>query len=288
MSVNSSSTSNFSNFSVQDFRGCANINIAYFVVKTIITVPLSILILYLGHQRWRQQGSFKTMSHSDIFTYHTAAMELLFVLGGYLYALGMWANLLQMLQVAICLTCIGFYGVATLHIVTTVERYLAVVHPIIYLGLRNARGVRIRNISIGCVWLLCFGWMGATLKYLPDHALIPILCFLVFSLIVVSFCSLSMLCVLIRPGPGEGGRERQQTDQAKHRAFCLVAAIMGALCFQLIGLLVAFTMYNLPHLSKIDHCLLFAATSWCNLPSCLVLPLLYLQRAGKLSCCYYE
>ncbi|KAJ4945170.1 hypothetical protein JOQ06_013706, partial [Pogonophryne albipinna] len=77
------------------------------------------------------------------------------------------------------------YGESLFHVLTCLERYLAVVRPIIYLRLRNVQGVRIRNISIG----------------------------------------LSVLCVLIRPGPGNGER----VDQSKQSAFYTVTAITAAL-----------------------------------------------------------
>lgn len=53
-------------------------------------------------------------------------------------------------------------GEILFHILTCVERCLAVVHPVPYLRLKNKRGVRIQAVSTGCVWLLRFvgiGWI---------------------------------------------------------------------------------------------------------------------------------
>ncbi|KAI3376422.1 hypothetical protein L3Q82_016443 [Scortum barcoo] len=124
---------------------------AFAITKFFLQLPLSIFILHLGHQRWRQQRSFKTTSHSDFFTLHMAALELISELG------------------------------SAFHILTCVERYLAVVHPVTYLGLKQSGGIRIRNISTGCVWLLCFGWMGVTTLYKPALPIIPFFSFLVLS-----------------------------------------------------------------------------------------------------------
>ena len=92
------------------------------------------------------------------------------------------------------------------HMLTCVERYLAVVHPVIYLSLRRERGIRIRNISFGCVWLLSFG--ASLISF--DNVLVNMdVSLFIFSLFVISFCSLSVLCVLIRPGPVEQGGDRE-------------------------------------------------------------------------------
>ncbi len=290
MSANSSSTSNSSNF---PFYYCSNskvsfnISIAIGVVRTILTLPLYTLVLYLGHQRWRQQRSFKTTSHSDIFTYHMAALDLIWIMGFCFYFCGTYANLSEMIIVALCALFISFYGEASFHLLTCVERYLAVVHPITYMRLRQSDGVRIRNISIRCVWLLCFGSMGVMVLYMPNYPTIPFFCLLVFSLIVVSFCSLSVLCVLIHPGPGKGDKEKEFVDQSKRRAFHTITAIMAVLWLWFAGLLVSVALNASPLLSASVGCVVMTSTGWFNLPSSLVLPLLCLHRAGKLSSrCY--
>lgn len=53
-------------------------------LRIILLLPLCTFVLYLGHQQWKHQRSFKTASHADIFTYHMAAMELIFVMGVFL------------------------------------------------------------------------------------------------------------------------------------------------------------------------------------------------------------
>ncbi|KAK2899526.1 hypothetical protein Q8A73_012655 [Channa argus] len=178
MPINSSSSA------LSKLQTCSNSTGAGLMSKVCIftniflLLPLSLHVLFLGLQRWWHQRSFATTSHSDILTYHSAAMELICVLG------------------------------TSIHILTCVERYLAIVHPVIYVGLRQSRGVRIRNVSIG----------------------------------------LSVLCVLIRPGPGNMGVNREQ--------------------------------------NYIDWCVVVASGNLVTLPSSSVLPLLFLHRAGKLVCCH--
>ena len=108
------------------------------------------------------------------------------------------------------------------HTLTCLERYLAVVHPIIYLSLKNERGIRIRNITNGCVWPLSI--MEAYVFMLFNTYLN--LSVLIVILIIIVFFSLSVLCVLTRPGPGEQGGDGGRVDQSKQRAFYIIMVIL--------------------------------------------------------------
>ncbi|KAK2899530.1 hypothetical protein Q8A73_012659 [Channa argus] len=287
MAANSSSSS------LNYFQHCSDvkvgdaISVSFVVAHVLFLVPVSILILYLGHRRWRQQRSFATTSHSDIFTYHSAVMELIFAVGHILYFCGEYFGLLGLMKV-------GFWGTATFypahtyfHILTCVERYLAVVHPVLYLRhLRQSGGVRIRNISTGCVWLLYCGWIGVEALHFPLLPYIPIFCLLVSSLVVMSFCSLSVLCVLLRRGPGQTSGNREQVDKTKQRAFQTITAITGVLWLFFLGVLVCNVLDNSHLLSYSDGCVVMLSGSWFSLPSSLVLPLLFLLREGKPLCCH--
>ncbi|KAI9524359.1 hypothetical protein NQZ68_018096 [Dissostichus eleginoides] len=196
---------------------------SFHIASNLLILPICIFALYLGFQRWRQQSSTSsTTSHSDIFTFHMVLMELVDYIGS-------------------TLRIYAWYGRAYFHVLTCVERYLAVVHPVTYLSLKGQRGVRIRNICIG----------------------------------------MSVLCVLIRPRPGEQGGDRTIVDQSKRRAFYTIVAILGVLLFRSCGnmALVVLNVFNE------GICVMVVSESWFTLPSSLVLPLLFLHRAGKLSCC---
>lgn len=267
---------------------CSNSTIGNFILTAFVVIhvstifPLSIAIVYLGHQRWRQQRSFATTSHSDIFTYNTAAMEFIYMFGVFLRTCGKYTNLAKLITVGFYGTCNLFLGQVSFHTLTCVERYLAVVHPVMYLKLRHSKGVRIRNISIGCVWLLYCGWVGVTALYSPIFPDIPWFCFLVLALAVVSFCSLSVLCVLIRPGPSEMGGNREWGEQSKQKAFYTIKVITGVLWLYFLGLLLTSAVNKLLLLSFDDGCVVLTFGYLLTLPSSFVLPLLFLQRAGKL------
>lgn len=249
-------------------------------LRIILLLPLCTFVLYLGHQQWKQQRS--AASHADIFTYHVAAMELIFVMGAFLSIGGTCTNQSVIAAVGSIASLIAYFGEILFHVLTCVEHYLAVVHPIIYMGLRTPRGARIRNITIGCVWLLCFGLIGADALLAPN-IYIQKLCLLVLSIITLSFCSVSVLCALIRPGPGEGGKQKDQAHQIKQRAFYTIATISCAVWLWFAGHLISIAVSMSPLLSNNAKYVLLASTGWFNLPSCLVLPLLYLYKERKRS-----
>ena len=299
MSVNSSSYSNSSlppsplssslnMFSL--FQSCLRstagiLNLTTFtVVSILLLLPLYIYVLYQGLQRWRLQCSNAMMSHSDVITYHMVVAELMCVLGFIVMFSGALTDLPWMAVVGTYFFFFNSSVQVSFHILTCVERYLAVVHPVTYLSLKKEKWVRIRNIIIGCMWLMCI--VGTTL-FNMDSKFLTILNYCVGSLIfiIVSFCSLSVLCVLIRPGPGEGGGGRQQVDQSKLRAYYTIMAILGVLMFRFMGMLISGLLISSPKLSKKYLCVVCYSSSWYCLPSSLVLPLLFLQRAGKLPCC---
>ena len=219
------------------------------------------------------------MSHSDMLTYHLAAMELIGICRCVLYCCGIYTEDVTMIYVSNIISSFTWLGEMFFHILTCVEHYLAVVHPITYVSLRSEKGIRLRNVTIGCVWLLSCAGMGLFL--IEVYFFYIYLFFLISSLSVTSFCSVSVLCVLIRPGPGGRGGVRERVDQSKRRAFYTIVAILGVLVARFAGSLMwgIFLMFAVSY-----RCLIAACVVWLNVPSSLVLPLLFLYRERKLVC----
>ncbi|TKS93377.1 hypothetical protein D9C73_026635 [Collichthys lucidus] len=144
MSVNSSFNSSNSSIHLPIICFGSRPGIFIFVafsVTNVFLLPLYILVLYMGYQRRRQQrsGSAAGMtSHSDIFTYNMIGLELIGVLGCCFYCCGALTNVKAIVLVGMDIFSITSPGQTLFHLLTCVERYLAVVHPIIYLGLRQA------------------------------------------------------------------------------------------------------------------------------------------------------
>ncbi|XP_045921138.1 uncharacterized protein LOC123980659 [Micropterus dolomieu] len=281
MSVNLSSINFYLISGIECFitRPATLVFITFYITNILLLLPLCIFILYLGLQQRRSTSTAAMTSHSDSFTYHMVAMELIGVFGCILILCGLYRDHVIVSFVGFCLWSFTWYGETYFQILTCVERYLAVVHPITYLSLRRERGIRIRNISIGCIWLICFG--ETSLMTLENVCLIIDFSLLIFSLIIISFCSLSVLCVLIRPGPGEQGRERERVDQSKQRAFYTIVAILGVLLLRCVwNLVLGVLTMSIGN----SYCVMMSCGLWFNLPGSLVLPLHFLHRAGTLWC----
>lgn len=270
---------------------CSNVYTAFNAFKGLLILPFSTYILLLGTQQWWQRCSFKAESHCDVFAYHLAAMEMFLGPGLVCYFYAIYTDKKEIVLFGYIAFSFTFYGELFFHMLTCVEQYLAVVHPITYRGLRNARGVWIRNVSIGCVWLVCFMLISLQLVQQLFHGTFlyinnTLLSLVIVYTIVASLCSLSVLCALIGSGPGEGSGEKKQINQSKLRAFRTIMAVTGVLWFWLIGLIFSTILPQFVYLDAGTSCLVVVGARFCNLPSSLVSPLLFLHRVGKLSCSY--
>lgn len=258
-------------------------NTLFQVLRLLLFPALSIFILRMSFLQWQQQRSFKSASHSDVFTYHQSVLQLVWSLGTVIFIGGVFFEL-HLLKFGYFFANFIVPGETSFHVLTCMDRYLAVVHPTSYRQLRLGRGVWIRNASILSVWLLCLMWSFDLLRTYPDVSEIPFFCLLGSSLLIVCFCSLSVLHSLMRSGPGEGLSTSWRRDQTKQRAFFTVMAIMGVLCFWFLGFLVSTALSQTVLLDTVASCVLHNSIVWLSFPSSLVLPLLYLHKKGKLPC----
>ncbi|XP_007568258.1 uncharacterized protein LOC103149166 [Poecilia formosa] len=259
------------------YSGPGRIIFTVFKVVHVVTIlPLCTFILYLGLQQMQKKtpASSAATSHCDVFTYHIVAMELIGVIGFFLSFFGNYMDDTNVFIYGFMVFSVTAYGQIFFHMLTSVERYLAAVHPVSYLGLKNEKGVRIRNVTVVWVWLLCFASIG----YMTTGSYIILDTFLnVLATAVIFFCCVSVLFALIRPGPG-----RKRPDQSKQRAFCTILVILGVL---MVRLSFGLVWVGLDLTGNAARCLTMVCTTGVNLPSSLVLPLLFLHRAGKLACC---
>lgn len=250
-------------------------------------LPPSVFVLAVGIQRWRRQrsgASAATSTHSDFFTYNMAVVELVAIFGYVFFFCGFFSDHPVISFVGPTFGLFSWVGQLLFPLVTCVERYLAVVHPITYLGLRQGGGVRIRNITTACVWLTCLVGAGLSIVlYIFQMNFLPFLFPLVLSLLLITFLSVSVLRVLIRPPPGKEGGVRAQADQSKQRAFKTILAITAVLWFKFGGSVVSLIMRYSTVLSV--QCFGDVSPLIFSLPCSLVLPLLFLHRAGKLPLC---
>ncbi|KAI4798323.1 hypothetical protein KUCAC02_022128 [Chaenocephalus aceratus] len=206
------------------------------------------------------------------------ATELMNILGSCLSCCAAYTGFMIMTKLGMYLFLLNFSAQQYFHVLTCVERYLAVVHPIVFLKLRGNRAVRIRNVTIVCVWLLCFCSMAFLI--LPEDQIIAVSFFWSsLFLFVVLFCSVSVVWVLIRPKPGVGKR----VDRTKVRALYSMVAILGVLVFRFGSNTIGLALYHSQNQVADEKCLALFCMIWMGLPGSLVLPLLYLHKAGKLT-----
>ncbi|XP_038162028.1 uncharacterized protein LOC119797144 [Cyprinodon tularosa] len=259
----------------------------YAIISTLLFLPLYIFVLYIGIQKWRHQRfepARISTNPSDFYTLNMMISEIICALGSALFVLAMFSGGRLMYLLGLYFFSINVPGQSLFHSLTCLDRYLAVVHPITYMLKKDTLGVRIRNISNICVWLLCFGYLGIVYSHLPNFPIIPFFTILGISISVMFFCCFSVLWGLTHSAPGEVQNHKKQVDQTKQRAFYIILAITSTLMLRFTGLLVGFGLKNVGSLDQRNSCGRLDAAVLLTLPSSLVLPLLFLHRAGKLSC----
>ncbi|XP_011485517.1 lysophosphatidic acid receptor 6-like [Oryzias latipes] len=266
-------------------------SIAAYTTYTLINVvllPLYVFILSTGVRRWRRQCSAaarETMSHSDFFTYNMAVFEIINVFGSILFTLSNFHGNEALALAGILLFSVCFPAAAVFHVLTCVDRYLAVVFPIKYMQLSRRHGIWIRNICSVLVWMKSLCWVGTMELYLPNFPIALFLSSLAVCIFVILFCCLSALWVLTRKRPREMGRNQGKVDPTKQRAFNMILFILVALILRFLGLILCLGLESLISVHSEYSCVLTDSSICLTVPSSLVLPLLFLHRTGKLSVC---
>lgn len=254
----------------------------FFMINVVILVPACTCVFYIGIQQWCQQRSSSSASmksHTVIFTYHMTFMELFGVLGFIFCCYEICCNI-NIVIVGYFMWTFSWVGETFFHLLICLECYLAVVHPVTYRSLRTERGIKIRNISIGSVWLFCF--VGTILITDNSAFLKLMICLISFTLIAISYCTLSVLCILIRPRPGEQSGNRGRMDQSKKKAFNTLITIL-AVVFLRFGWDIISAGLN--EAVVLNDCFLMMIGLWFNGPCTLAIPLLYLHKVGIFACC---
>ncbi|XP_014891984.1 uncharacterized protein LOC106949940 [Poecilia latipinna] len=261
----------------------SRIGLALISTRVFLLFPVSLLILCHGAQR-RRRRSFTAMSHFDVFTFHHCVLELVWILGTVLQFLGSSMDLEVMSMAGTYLSTCIFPGEPLFHVLTCLDRYLAVVHPVLYVSLRSSRGVSVRNVAVFGVWLLCFLFSCAANNLRSVIYIRLFSGFLTCSVLIMLFCGVSVLCALIGPGPGKKAGNKKLVDQSILRAFVTVAAITGVLCLWFFAFLVSSSLTSSALVAQSVSCVLEVSVLWFSLPCSLILPLLYLLKTGTLQC----
>ncbi|XP_056114205.1 chemokine XC receptor 1-like [Rhinichthys klamathensis goyatoka] len=116
---------------------------------------------------------------------------------------------------------LGITGRPLFQCLICVERYLAVVHPVTFL---KYKPLRYRVICCTAVWIItlgsCIFSMFLSLNTIEQTCFFSTQ-FLLF-LSIQLFCLVAVLRALKQSGPGERGRERNEENHIKRRAFNVI------------------------------------------------------------------
>ncbi|XP_042604396.1 uracil nucleotide/cysteinyl leukotriene receptor-like [Cyprinus carpio] len=163
-----------------------------------------------------------------------------------------------------------------------VERYLAVVHPVTFL---KYKPLRYRVICCTPAWIICLGsclcCMFTTEQFNYElYIYFYLIQFLLFFSIQL-FCLVTVLRALKQSGPGERGRERKEENCMKRRAFRLILITTVTMTNIYMPLIISGFYFILTQQFIVN---LFSVGLLCFILAGFVQPVLYLHRAGKLSC----
>ncbi|XP_051955755.1 G-protein coupled receptor 4-like [Xyrauchen texanus] len=177
---------------------------------------------------------------------------------------------------------LGITGRPLFQCLICVERYLAVVHPVTFL---NFKPLRYRVICSTAVWIIWFGSCLCNMFILASKNLYAQTWFLLMQILPILsiqlFCLSAVLRALKQSGPGERGREREEENRMKRRAFYLILITTVNMVIIYVPLIIS----GLVLLLTPQFLLAPRATSViCYVLAGFVQPVLYLHRAGKFSC----
>ncbi len=161
-----------------------------------------------------------------------------------------------------------------------VERYLAVIHPVIFL---KYKPMRYKMVSSVVVWLLGVGsCLFSMFIFLSNHSIaftwFVLLQFLLF-LFIQLFCCLAVLRGLKRSGPGE--RKREEENDMKRKAFYLILITTVTMVLIYAPFIIS-SMLSI--LIQQDILVLLPISFAFFILGGFVQPVLYLHRSGKCSC----
>lgn len=157
------------------------------------------------------------------------------------------------------------------------EQYLAVIHPLIFIKFKPMR------YRLGCVsaaWIVALGIGAASGIMFPavPYDAFGAIYFIVFFL--DSFCCLSVLKALVRPGPSD--KDDGEMNSAKKRAFKIISMNLTTFLFQVLPIVIAFSLLNT--LPPPSFHLGVAISMSFNIAGGFVHPMYVLYKYGNLPC----
>ncbi|XP_044195189.1 lysophosphatidic acid receptor 6-like isoform X2 [Thunnus albacares] len=266
--ANHTSTSDFLTF----YNGLGTL----FGVNLVVGFPANVYMV-----RLLVSGAGRIVA-SELFALNLAISEILFgVSSAYLmlHFLLRMAPYTGMLLLQ-CFIRLMFFSRPIFHSCICVERYLAVVHPTVFLRFKPLR-YRLAFCMVNWLLVLLYCTIPTFMLSTTQSVYLLIIKSLFF-LVLMFYCGIHVLCVLKQPGPGDGDRARESSNTTKRKAF---KVIMITMVFTSTTELLQVLMFS-PMLYAPQQVLLWVMlmNMAVNIVSGFITPLLFLHRAGKLPC----
>ncbi|XP_036790484.1 G-protein coupled receptor 4-like [Oncorhynchus mykiss] len=243
---------------------------ASFSINIILGLPTKVYILWLI-----LTGAGGTMA-SEFFSLNLTVSEILFCLFNTVSVADLYTQSDFVHKASHFSFGLVFSGRPLFQCCICVERYLAVVHPVVFLKYKPLR------YRVGCcsvVWLMVLGSCCLCLFELFSPPFVySLFVQTMIYVLLMSFCCLSVLWALKRPGPGDGDREG--TNSIKMKAFKIILILLVYVVIPHLQVaLMALTRSCIPYVEFV----LGMSICFCIcVISGFVQPLLYLHRVGKL------
>lgn len=202
---------------------------AMVILCFLLIFPIHAWLIWL-----RQQRDWRT-TPVQFLALNINVLEVIFCTEGVMHVLNFYILEHDGFEMVLSeLFALTWLGRPLLHTWTCVEIYMAVIYPTKY---RQFRALKYKVGIVGAVWTICLCY-GLYLElllvdYVEDPVILSVLC---CCSAVISFCCVSILWELRRPGPSEVQRVRQ--DRQKQRAFTTISNLLGFLLLTYAPLMV--------------------------------------------------
>ncbi len=255
----------------------SNLEICIFSINALFGIPTHSYVIWLI-----VKGTGSGVA-SEFFNLNLSVCEIGVCLDLMFFVLG--NRILFIFPLALFFQGLTITGRALFQCLMCVERYLAVVHPVIFL---KYKPLRYRVICCTAAWIIICGSCLVCMFTLMSNNVIAHTWFFSTQFIIFLssqlFCLVAVLRALKQSGPGDRGKQRERENHSKRRAFNLILITTVNMVITYVPIIISGVFIIL----KNQYNLAFWAPGVvCYVLAGFVQPVLYLHRAGKLSCfCY--
>ncbi|XP_029905356.1 lysophosphatidic acid receptor 4-like [Myripristis murdjan] len=273
--VNSSNQTSYINYFITLPSWFYSLFIAVNTVNLFLGFPSNGFILWLMVTRAGRVNAL------EFFSLNLTVSELLFGLSSICAFIYLFHKSVSVFVANVFFSIFLFMGRPLFQTCICVERYIAVVHPVLFLQLKT---LKYRVVCCAAVWLLVLGACIMQVLMLNNLILTQCCCIGVYLLLfsVKLFCCLSVLRTLRKPGPGTGGRDKEGSDKVKMKSFKVLLIITVSTVLTYLPFIITFTLYG--YISQEQFFASFGICTCFAMMTGIVHPFLYLHRMGKLPC----